>query len=1730
MTDNTNPGLFSIAPAISSDGTLTYTPAGNANGSATITVVAHDGGGTANGGVDASGPQTFTITVNAVNDAPSFTKGDDQTVNEDAGAQTVANWATGLSVGPASESSQTLNFQVADNTNPDLFSVAPAISSTGTLTYTPAGNANGSATITVVAHDGGGTANGGVDTSDPQTFTITVNAVNDAPSFAKGSDQTVNEDAGAQTVANWATGLSVGPANESSQTLNFEVTGNTNSTLFSTAPAILSDGTLTYTPAANANGSATITVVAHDDGGTANGGVDTSNPQTFTITVSPADDAPTIDAISAPDAFDENAGLQTISLSGLTAGFGESQPFLVTAISGNTDLIPDPTVDYTWQNTTGSLSFAALPDAIGTADITVSVSDAGLDGILGSSDDHVTQRTFTVTVTSSARVTAATVTGHSVELDLSVASQATDVMVLRSRAPDDGFAGIGTVSPGSPFTDTGVVPDSSDGIAYYWYRVHATGDSNYSTYSAVAQACVLSSPGAVAATQDGTSPNQDGLVPLELSWWSAPVGLTDFIIEKSDTATFDSPVQFSPNPDGHSFTGMVAPGVAWYYRVAAIHSETVNGVTMTSTSAYSETEVMALAAPTLTAVAASATEVAISAPAGTILEKYDSETSSWMAFPGVETAPGFYFDTVSEHSTNAYRGFVTSDDGTMRSPYGDPVTVITPYDDVTPTAVVQGPNTVTLTWTAKDAAHITVTRAADGETPVILDEDAENVSHSGDLYTYIDAEAPEGCGITYSVTVERLDSAFNTPAGAVTVTTPWSAPVVDAVWNGEDQRIDVTWTYSGLRNVSFAVDIQGWHNETSDIVGPTVRSDSYPYLRLASLMPGGTFFCRVDAVVLGPDGGILAHSGQVLAPPVTIPPVQPTLSPEVETGFDSVSLAWEMIGECSSFRVERSVDGGATWDSAGVIGKPYSGTTVNFTDFGLTDDTPTQGLTDDTSYRYRVVTIGTDSQPSDIDPNAFVVGTTAVAPPTPLEVTRDGETVTLRWINNSSHAATMVVDGQDQGTTAAGAQGSYAFQPSGFDSEQQHSWALVARSQVTDVESGAATIWYYPRHGFLGASSGSETSVSLSWSGLDATGEYSLERSTSGYFTTYATLASDIDASGPQTYTDQSLDPGTYYIYRLHLVGEGHGHDAVAGAATQLCGPTGLSAAAVSGQRRIDLSWTDNSNYEDGYLVERSKNGGAFAQVASVGANVATYSDTGLAPGQTYAYRVRAYRGTQPICSDYANSTPVQLPQLTSMTVNSTGDWEDVDDSDGTAFTGNTVNGNSECTLRAAITWANATPGIQDIYFDPAVFGSGATISTSGLIVTDPANIHGLPGGEGEPPLVTLAGGLLTISAGGSTIDTLGFASTSGTLLTTAGGNTLSNLVLASNPATIGISVQGCSGITISHAKVSGRQVGILLEGSGDNTISDAVITDSQTGIRLVGASGNPIQTAHLYRNAIGLDITAGTGAAAGSENNTVTDVDVDNAENPQSPTRNGTGVRIDGSPANTIDGGTIKNTTNGIAVTGGASDYNMVMDVVLTNNETAITVADHSTRAIILANQISDCGAGVVLASGATGTRVQGNTIEGDPESSGNTYGIAISGGAHDNIIGRDGDGIGDESEGNTILHNTGDGISVAGTDTTGNSIRGNSIHDNGGQGIDIGDDDLPEIHDLAAQDGHGPNAHLGLPVLLGLLAEPGTTSVWGHWQVQMAPNTPFTVDFYSNATPDASGYGEGETWVGSF
>ncbi|WP_221642996.1 DUF4114 domain-containing protein [Nostoc sp. 2RC] len=247
------------------------------------------------------------ITDNDRNDAPSFTPGPNQTVAEDSGAQTVANWATNISPGPADEASQIVNFQVTNDNN-ELFSVQPAIDSAGNLIYTPAINANGSAIVTAILQDDGGTVNGGVDSSNPQTFTITINPVNDIATISGIVTGVVTEDLNVVNGNLTATGnLSITDADTGENKFNTNVisaSGNLGSL------NITDTGTWNYSVANSAvqflgAGVSKTEIFSVES-------VDGTVLQDIAITINGNNDAPTDLFLSKSDIDEQSAALTTI--------------------------------------------------------------------------------------------------------------------------------------------------------------------------------------------------------------------------------------------------------------------------------------------------------------------------------------------------------------------------------------------------------------------------------------------------------------------------------------------------------------------------------------------------------------------------------------------------------------------------------------------------------------------------------------------------------------------------------------------------------------------------------------------------------------------------------------------------------------------------------------------------------------------------------------------------------------------------------------------------------------------------------------------------------------------------------------------------------------------------------------------------------------------------------------------------------------------------------------------------------------------------------------------------------------------------------------------------------------------------------------------------------------------------------------------------------------------------
>ncbi|MCY2986670.1 MAG: Ig-like domain-containing protein [Planctomycetota bacterium] len=279
-------GMPSHGTAIISGANVIYTPAADFYGRDQFTYTIDDGD------PSSTAVGTVTVTVTPVNDAPRLTAGNPPAVAEDAGPQSLANWAT-FSPGPANESGQSVRqYTVVNVSNPGLFSVAPAVAANGTLTYTPAADANGTSTFGVTVQDDGGTANGGNDISIVRdAATIVVRPVNDPPTA--GNDAvTINEDTPATiAVPTLLSNDSPGPANESGQTLRLVPNGLG---MPSHGTAIISDRSVIYTPAAGFYGVDTFTYTIDD------GDPSATAVGTVTVTVTAVNDAPVLRTTGTP--------------------------------------------------------------------------------------------------------------------------------------------------------------------------------------------------------------------------------------------------------------------------------------------------------------------------------------------------------------------------------------------------------------------------------------------------------------------------------------------------------------------------------------------------------------------------------------------------------------------------------------------------------------------------------------------------------------------------------------------------------------------------------------------------------------------------------------------------------------------------------------------------------------------------------------------------------------------------------------------------------------------------------------------------------------------------------------------------------------------------------------------------------------------------------------------------------------------------------------------------------------------------------------------------------------------------------------------------------------------------------------------------------------------------------------------------------------------------------------
>ncbi len=434
LTNNGNPvnAGDSVSAADIAAGHLVFTPVLNANGSpqATFTFQVQDDGGTANGGVDVDpSANTFTINVNAGNDAPINSVPGTQSVNEEAtltfstgngnaitisdvdigsGDETVTLTVTGgtLALGSTAGLTSFTNNAASITLTGTVANVNAALNG---LTYTGNLNFSGADSLLVSTNDNGNTGTGGPQ-NDTDSITINVAAVNDAPVNSVPGTQTVNEDTNLVFTGANAIAISDVDGGSGDQTVTLTVASGTlalgstlNLTSFTNnAASITLTGTianinaaldgLTYHGNLNFNGADSLSIVTHDNGNT--GGGDLTDTDSVTINVTAVNDAPSF-TVGGTQTVLEDSGAHTVNgfITGISPGpadeVGQTVNFL-TSNDNNALFSVAPTID-----ASGNLTYTLAANANGSAIVTVQLHDNG-GGANGGSDTSGAQ-TFTIT-------------------------------------------------------------------------------------------------------------------------------------------------------------------------------------------------------------------------------------------------------------------------------------------------------------------------------------------------------------------------------------------------------------------------------------------------------------------------------------------------------------------------------------------------------------------------------------------------------------------------------------------------------------------------------------------------------------------------------------------------------------------------------------------------------------------------------------------------------------------------------------------------------------------------------------------------------------------------------------------------------------------------------------------------------------------------------------------------------------------------------------------------------------------------------------------------------------------------------------------------------------------------------------------------------------------------------------------------------------------------------------
>ena len=496
------------------------------------------------------------------------------------------------------------------------------------------------------------------------------------------------------------------------------------------------------------------------------------------------------------------------------------------------------------------------------------------------------------------------------------------------------------------------------------------------------------------------------------------------------------------------------------------------------------------------------------------------------------------------------------------------------------------------------------------------------------------------------------DSSNSNESSATTQPLPPAAPsgLTTTANAGVPYQVALQWSDNSNNETGFKIERKIEGGNFQEITSPISNTTSWID---TTIMPNTTYYYQIYGWNAGGYGGYSNVSS------VTTPswlPLAPDQLNAWAIAASQINLQWrDNSNNETEFRIERKATG--SWVEIATT----------------TDNTAlysSRGLSASTTYYYRVRaydSVGINySDYSNIASAVTYPPPTSkpTAPSTPVTSTVYGYELTIRFTDQSDNEEGFKIERSPNGVdswteiaqigavSSSGSAVSYTDQT--VTSTTTYYYRLIAYNYSYGDSSPPATSTAITTTGppplapsALSATAISYSQVALEWhdnSGGNAQ-TFKLERKKAGgAYVQILSLLASITA-----YNDNNnIQPETTYYYRIRAYGQG-GYSSYSNEVNVNI-PTGPPAAPIIRRletvsaNQINIFWSDESSNETGFKIERKPSGGAFQEIASVGANVTSHNDNTLSPNTAYSYRLRAYNVFSSTYSSVFSASTLPLP------------------------------------------------------------------------------------------------------------------------------------------------------------------------------------------------------------------------------------------------------------------------------------------------------------------------------------------------------------------------------------------------------------------------------------------------------------------------------------------------------